>query len=73
MAHHIKKQYTNGTVTVTWEPEKCIHCGMCKKGLPDVFKPQERPWIQLGDINSETIVEQVKKCPSSALGYYYNE
>ncbi len=73
MEHHIKKQYSNSTVTITWEPSKCIHCGICKKGLPDVFKPTEKSWIQLGDTNSEAIVEQVKKCPSGALGFYYNK
>ncbi len=73
MDRHIKKEYTNGTVTITWEPGKCIHSAICKGGLPNVFKPAERPWIQMGDVNSETIVEQVKACPSGALGFYYNK
>jgi len=72
MEHHIKKEYSNGTVTITWEPAKCIHSAICRKGLPHVFKPTEKPWIQMGEVNSEAIVEQVKKCPSGALGHYYN-
>ena len=73
MEHQIKKEYSNGTVTITWEPAKCIHSVICKKGLSEVFKPMEKPWIQLGEVNSVTIVEQAKKCPSGALGYYYKK
>ena len=73
MEHHIKKEYSNGTITVKWEPSKCIHSAICKRGLPSVFKPAEKPWIQMGEINSETIVEQVKQCPSGALSFYYNK
>lgn len=72
MEHNIKKTYTNGTVTIIWEPGKCIHSAICKKGLPDVFKPVEKPWIQMGEEKSEKIAEQVKKCPSGALNFFYN-
>lgn len=72
MERPIKKKYNNDTVTVTWEPSKCIHCGDCKNGLPEVFKPSERPWVKIEGASSEAIVEQVKKCPSGALGYFYN-
>lgn len=56
-----------------WKPHKCIHSERCYKGLPEVFKPKERPWVQPGNAKSETIVNQVKKCPSGALDFYYNE
>jgi uncharacterized Fe-S cluster protein YjdI len=64
------KEYTNGEVTVTWEPEKCIHSAICVKGLPDVFKPNEKPWIKIDAASTEAIVNQVKQCPSGALGFY---
>lgn len=73
MEHTIKKEYTNGAVTITWEPSKCIHSAICKKGLPLVFKPMERPWIQMGNTTSAAIIDQVKKCPSGALGFYHNK
>jgi len=37
-----------------------------------VFNPMERPWIKMENAPSERIVEQVKKCPSGALSFYYN-
>lgn len=40
--------------------------------MPHVFKPAEKPWIQMGETDSEKIIDQVKKCPSGALGYFYN-
>lgn len=61
------KTYTNDDVTVVWQSELCIHCGNCAKGLPQVFKPRERPWINLENASSEEIIEQVGKCPSGAL------
>jgi uncharacterized Fe-S cluster protein YjdI len=63
----VTKKYTNGDVTIVWQNEKCIHSGICFRGLPNVFDPRRRPWITPEGVSSETIIEQVKKCPSRAL------
>ncbi|WP_044399917.1 (4Fe-4S)-binding protein [Lacinutrix sp. Hel_I_90] len=63
------KEYSNGEVTVIWKPEACIHSGICVKGLGDVFKPKEKPWIKIDAATTSAIVNQVKACPSGALGY----
>ncbi|MCB0755588.1 MAG: (4Fe-4S)-binding protein [Flavobacteriales bacterium] len=63
----MKKEYTNGEITVVWQADKCIHCGNCAKGLPQVFKPREKPWIQMESASSEEIAAQVAECPSGAL------
>lgn len=68
----MKKEYTNGEITVTWEPEKCIHSTNCWKGLHHVFNPKARPWINMDGARSEEIVAQVNQCPSGALGVFYN-
>ncbi len=62
-----KIRYSNGEITVLWQPGKCIHSGICARGLPSVFKPKERPWIDIHAESSESIVDQVAKCPSGAL------
>lgn len=69
----IKKEYTNGEVTVVWKPGLCFHAKECVHGLPDVFKPKEKPWIQIDAATSEALMETVKKCPSGALTYYKND
>lgn len=69
----MKKEYSNGEVTVVWQPEKCIHSTLCTKGLPKVFKPKEKPWIEPQAASTEELIRQIKKCPSGALSYYMNE
>ncbi len=63
----IIKEYTNGEVTVVWQPKKCIHSAICKNGLFEVFNPKARPWINIQGAESERISAQVRKCPSGAL------
>lgn len=73
MSSNLKKEYDNGEVVVTWQPELCTHSGRCVRGLPAVFDPKKKPWIEIGNASSEELVNQVKKCPSGALGYYFKE
>jgi uncharacterized Fe-S cluster protein YjdI len=67
MEHKIVKRYTNGEVTVVWKPDICIHSGICARGLPEVFDPRKRPWVNIEGASTETIVAQVARCPSGAL------
>ena len=66
-------KYSNGQVTIVWQPEICMHSGKCARGLPEVFKPAEKPWITPEDSTTEKIIAQVKKCPSGALSYFMND
>jgi len=61
------KEYTNGDVTVVWQPDLCIHSAKCAEGLGSVFNPQARPWVNMSGASSEEIIAQVAKCPSGAL------
>ena len=63
----IKKEYTNGNVTVVWQASKCVHSGNCVKNLPTVFHPKEQPWIQLENASTQAIIDTVSKCPQGAL------
>jgi uncharacterized Fe-S cluster protein YjdI len=67
--HH----YSKGELTIIWKPGLCIHSGICFKGLAEVFDPRRKPWIEPGRADTETIINQVKKCPSGALSYALNE
>ena len=73
MSEQIEKHYTNDQVTVVWKPDVCIHSTLCWKGLIRVFNPKKRPWIDLNGAQTGKIVEQVKKCPSGALSYFFND
>lgn len=61
------RQYTNGEITVLWQPDLCEHCGECISGLPQVFQIDSRPWVKIDQAPSAEIVAQVAKCPSGAL------
>jgi len=61
------KEYTNGEITIVWKPDVCIHSGVCVKTLPNVYKPNERPWIQMEHATSQEMIDQVAQCPSGAL------
>ena len=72
----MKKEYTNGEVTIVWQPDLCIHSKICwnpVNGLPAVFRPREKPWIQVTAATSSEIIAQVNKCPSGALSYFVND
>lgn len=73
--NNIKKEYTNGEITIVWQPGKCIHSTRCwndKMGLNAVFNPRERPWIKPDGAPSDTIIAHIHNCPSGALSYYKN-
>ena len=61
------KHYSNGDITVIWKPELCQHTGICARGLPQVFNPKRRPWIELQHADTATLTAQVEQCPSGAL------
>ncbi len=63
----MEKTYTKGDLTVYWKPELCTHSAACFKALPTVFKPKERPWIDVNGAESEAIRQAVLGCPSKAL------
>lgn len=66
-------EYTNGELTIIWQPDLCCHSGICVQTLPNVYKPKERPWIQIENATTEELIAQIKTCPSGALSYKMNE
>lgn len=63
------KEYSKDGLTVVWQAHKCQHSANCVKGLPGVFNPKNKPWINVEGADSETIKSQIDKCPSGALSY----
>lgn len=60
-------RYSNGDNVVLWRPKRCIHSGICVRGLGTVFDVTRRHWIDILAATSDEIVAQVEKCPSGAL------
>jgi uncharacterized Fe-S cluster protein YjdI len=65
----IVKEYSNGEITILWKPKTCIHAAECVKRLPTVYKPNEKPWMQIENATTAELKEQILACPSGALTY----
>lgn len=64
-----KRVYENSRIRVFWDSSKCLHSENCAKSLPDVFNPDQRPWINVDAAAAEEIKRVIDRCPSSALSY----
>jgi len=67
--NHPGKEYTNGEVTVMWKPALCDHSALCIMGLPKVFDPGQRPWIDIQKASTDDIIRVVDTCQE--LLYYF--
>lgn len=61
------RRYSNGEITVIWQPAKCNHNGNCWRRLPQVFDTKKRPWVYVHGADSSTIAKVVNECPTQAL------
>ena len=69
-----KKTYESTDLIVEWQPSLCIHSEKCWRGLPEVFRTNEKPWVNTNGAEDKRIMEQLNLCPSGALsGYWKNE
>ncbi|MEU4685844.1 (4Fe-4S)-binding protein [Streptomyces xinghaiensis] len=64
-----QRAYQAASITVTFEARRCLHAAECVHGLPGVFDPTKRPWIQPGNATADQLAEVVRRCPSGALQY----
>jgi len=64
-----RKEYTGADITVTFDMRRCVHSRNCYLQLPDVFNPENRPWVQPDNASAEEIAAMVRTCPSGALAY----
>jgi uncharacterized Fe-S cluster protein YjdI len=65
-------KYSNGEISVVWQPALCQHSGICVKMLPNVYHPKEKPWVKVENTSTAELQEQIGKCPSGALTYIIN-
>lgn len=68
-----KLKYSNDEITVVWKPEFCKHSGRCVTQLPGVFNLKAKPWINANGADTKTIIDQVNKCPTGTLSFFYND
>ncbi|MDO6760159.1 (4Fe-4S)-binding protein [Tamlana sp. 2_MG-2023] len=62
-------EYRNNEITISYCPFKCKQSNVCTKELSDVFQNSVIPWIDPNGSPTESIIKQIKKCPSGALKF----
>ncbi len=61
--------YAGSEVTVKYDLKRCIHAAECVKGLPQVFDPEKKPWVEPDNAGAEDVAAVIRRCPSGALKY----
>ena len=61
--------YQAEQITVTFDPNLCVHSARCLSGLPAVFDLGRRKWIDPAAAPADEIARVIDRCPSGALGY----
>ena len=61
--------YESPGITVTFDPNICIHSGVCVRGLHAVFDVSRRDWVRPYAASVAEVAAQVERCPSGALRY----
>lgn len=69
MATDVVREYSTPDLTVYWKPNLCAHPGYCWRGLPKVFNPSRRPWVDMQAAGPEEIIKTIDTCPTGALTY----
>jgi uncharacterized Fe-S cluster protein YjdI len=61
--------YETPEITVTFDPNICIHSGVCVRGLRAVFDVTRRDWVRPYAAPADVVAAQIDRCPSGALKY----
>jgi CDGSH-type Zn-finger protein/uncharacterized Fe-S cluster protein YjdI len=52
---------------VTYDAKRCTHAALCVHGLPAVFDPDAKPWVNPDGADAAALAAAVERCPSGAL------
>ena len=63
--------YDTPAITVTFDPDVCIHSGVCVRGLPAVFDVKRKHWVRPELASATEVAAQIARCPSGALQYHF--
>lgn len=61
--------YDGDDVTVSWDKRLCIHVGECGRADNALFEGGRKPWCNPDEVDVETTIDVVKRCPTGALAY----
>ncbi len=62
-------RYEGDDIAINYDVGRCIHAAECAEGLPEVFDPQKKPWVDPDGARANRIAAVIHRCPSGALTY----
>ena len=62
-------EYRGDEIDVSFDSNRCIHARACVEGLPGVFDPSRRPWVDPDAADVDEVAAVVERCPTGALQY----
>ncbi len=62
-------KYENDEISIQYDVTRCIHAAECVNGLPEVFNPNRKPWIDSNNAPANDIADVIEACPTGALQY----
>jgi len=61
--------YPGEAISIHYDAKRCIHATECAHGLPGVFDPNRKPWINPNEASADEVVQVVQRCPTGALHF----
>ncbi len=61
------QSYAAPGITVTFDPNVCIHSAVCLRALPAVFDVRRRRWVMPEAATVQEVAAAIGRCPSGAL------
>lgn len=62
-------RYPGVDLTIEYDLKRCIHAAECVNGLPQVFNPKRKPWIDADQGSADEVAGVIQRCPSGALAF----
>jgi CDGSH-type Zn-finger protein/uncharacterized Fe-S cluster protein YjdI len=62
-------EYEGRDITVSYDVARCTHARECVKGLPAVFDPDRRPWVDPDNASADELADVITRCPTGALHF----
>lgn len=62
-------RYAGEDIEVSYDVNRCIHVRECVRGLPGVFDPDRRPWVDADAADADELASVIMDCPTGALQF----
>ncbi len=63
--------YPGPAITVTFDPNVCVHSAVCLNALPAVFDVGRARWVRPEAASPAEVAAAIDRCPSGALRYAF--